>query len=658
VPLGDLFQALPGALLVGVIPGFALASMLVPSWRWWQWLAAAPGFSTGIVGVTGLAYHDAHIVFEAGSVLPVLAAIVLAAVVAGVIRRRRARAHSDVEHARLAALPTLVVVGAALLSGAVTAGAAVSSFRSMPLPPATDSPVHAFVAEATARTHDILPIEPIPANGGGGVRPRSGFEATAAAVSWLGGPRPTQDMQPLAFLAVLLIPMSLAFLALEASGSWQFAAVVPVLALGMPFPRFPIVFGEYPLLADSTLVVPLVIAALRALQRRQVSQHVAFVGVSVTAIWVVHGLEALTALLIGAPLILATIGWRWRHALRPAIMVIAAAAAGALVATMLTRIPATPHGLPNPEASTTDTPAAHFLGILGSARDAPEVVNVFRDSVLITPLALALFIAGMAAVLIRHRLRWALVVNLLLIACLADVGYGHALERLWNAIFPWAVVDRLLGMQYWVVPILMGYGLVSAVELIRAVLEGPRRNGVGGAQATRRLRFGLAGLALVAVAVTAVSGTRDDHSTYDQTVDVHGLATDADVAALSQMDATLPPGTIVLTHGTSDAGQWINAVTSDIEFAPIGFVRGILDTHGHVILTDDRSRALAVACTDPGRAQAALSGVRAIYVGSRQRGGDPIWDATCIARLAGVTPLITTVVAGYVARVFEVRTTD
>jgi hypothetical protein len=211
-------------------------------------------------------------------------------------------------------------------------------------------------------------------------------------------------------------------------------------------------------------------------------------------------------------------------------------------------------------------------------------------------------------------------------------------------------------MQYWVVPILMGYGLVSAVDVLRGLATGPRPTQGAGGASTRRMTFGISGLAAVAIIVTAVSGARSDHSTYDQAVDVHGLATAADIDAMAQMDRTLPPGSIVLTNGTSDAGQWVNALTREVEYAPIGYVRQIIDAQGRLVPTDERSRAIAAACSDPSRATTALSGVSAVYVGSRQRGGDdPTWNADCIGRLAGISPLVTTGAGDLTAHVFAVR---
>ena len=62
-------------VIAALIPGFALGTLLVPHWRWWQRLAMAPGLSAGVIGVLGLAMHDVHVPFEPLTVLPVILAL-------------------------------------------------------------------------------------------------------------------------------------------------------------------------------------------------------------------------------------------------------------------------------------------------------------------------------------------------------------------------------------------------------------------------------------------------------------------------------------------------------------------------------------------------------------------------------------------------------
>ena len=83
-------------------------------------------------------------------------------------------------------------------------------------------------------------------------------------VSWLGAPSPAMAMAPVITVTLLLIPLSLSLLALEATGSVALAAVVPFFALGLAFPSFQAIVGRFPEIVDSTLIVPFIVAALRA----------------------------------------------------------------------------------------------------------------------------------------------------------------------------------------------------------------------------------------------------------------------------------------------------------------------------------------------------------------------------------------------------------
>ncbi|MGH7746639.1 MAG: DUF6541 family protein, partial [Candidatus Dormibacteria bacterium] len=122
VPLADLLRALVPLVLVGILPGLALATLVVPGWRRWERLAAAPGLSAGLAGAIGLAYHDLHVPFTAATVLPLEAVIAVAA--AWRVRRRMAAV--PVPEDRPAGV-RLVVAGA-LCAGLVSAGLLVSGY--------------------------------------------------------------------------------------------------------------------------------------------------------------------------------------------------------------------------------------------------------------------------------------------------------------------------------------------------------------------------------------------------------------------------------------------------------------------------------------------------------------------------------------------------
>ena len=208
MPLHDFAQSLPGVVLAALLPGFAVATLLAPTWRVWQRLAMAPGLSAGFIGVAGLAMHDVHVPFEPLTIFPIL--IMLG--VAAVIRWRRS------DHGEPDGAPWWLPIPA-LCVGAVGAATFIWALHGQILPPDWDSATHGALATAIARSHNVLPLIPIPLEGTQFVRPRPGFEATSAVVSWLGAPSPAEAMSPVITMTLLVMPLSLTFLVFETTGS-------------------------------------------------------------------------------------------------------------------------------------------------------------------------------------------------------------------------------------------------------------------------------------------------------------------------------------------------------------------------------------------------------------------------------------------------------
>ena len=199
--------------------------------------------------------HDVHIPFEPLTVLPLLVVVAAAAV----FRWRRTDVGLDIAPPWWLPIPALIagVVGAAVFFWAL---------HGQVLPPDWDTATHGGLANTIARTHDVLPLIPIPLEGTEFVRLRPGFEAMAAVVSWLGAPSPAMAMAPVITVTLVLIPLSLSLLALEATGSVALAAVVPFFALGLAFPSFQAIVGRFPEIVDSTLIVPLIVVRLRVVR--------------------------------------------------------------------------------------------------------------------------------------------------------------------------------------------------------------------------------------------------------------------------------------------------------------------------------------------------------------------------------------------------------
>jgi len=629
--LVDLLRALPGLLLLGLAPGLALLSLVQPAmpgrWR----VAAAPGLSIGLVGLVGLVEHAAHVPFEPATVLPPLLVLVVAAALVRWRGRGRPTATRAHQAAALSGRPARIVAGAALVAGLLSASLAVVAFRAQPLPPDTDNPIHAYVTQAIATQHDVAVSQPVPAVGTSAVRDRVAFEATASQVAAITGMRPEAAMLPLVLLCVVLLPMSLAMLAFEATRNWRVAALAPVLGIGFTMITWALEFGEFPYLADATLVVPLVIAARRALLGDERTRNLLLCGACVAAMWVTHGLEFLTALAVGVPFAVASLrGRSLRELVIGALGVGVAVLAGAALVTVLTPHQATPAAVA-PDGVAASSQSVQMLARMGSRAQMFHALADFVRSELVVP-AVLLYVLGVAASLLVRGVRWVLVAHVLLLLILADVGYGGVLMRVWTPVFPWSGADRVVSIQWFVVPLLMAWGAVNAGVVFRPLLARSRNPrmalGLGG---------GVAVLAVVAVVTSAA------HTLSDMRSSVAGstLTSPADVAALAAMDRALPPGTTVLTDTGADGGQWVDVLTRDVEWAPLSFTRNYVRAGSIQPAVDPKVDALAHACDDPSAARAGLSGIGAVFVGTRaQSDAAPLrWDASCIAALSGVREL-------------------
>ena len=457
----DLIRALPGLLLVGVLPGFALATVIAPRWPTWERVVVTPGLSAGVIGVLGLAMRLVHVPFSASSMLPVVALIGAA----GFFRFRHSSQHPAAKApATRAAVRRVVVLG--LLAGAVSAGGVAYSLNGQPLPPDWDPPAHGAVVNAIVRNHDVYPSFPVPLEHTSYVRPRMAFEATAALVSELSGPSPAMSMMPLILLALILMPLGLVMLGLETTGSYWVAGLTPLLSTGLAFPAFQVSLGRFPLVFDATLIAAAVVAMARLVQGRDVYTNAAMIAAITAAIWVTHGLEALTAALIGGPLVIELL--LRRRSLAPVLRAgagLAAAGLGAGLVTVLSRVPqgpTPPPGLPQDPGKTIGL----FGGSFGPLINPHVIFEYFAQTDLTSPIALGLLAVGVVAAVSGRELLWALASLLLLLAALADVIYPQSLNYFWqNLVWPWGDVDRLLGLAYWVLPLLMAFGLAWAMQL-------------------------------------------------------------------------------------------------------------------------------------------------------------------------------------------------
>lgn len=692
MPLHDLAQAVPGLLVAVLLPGFALATVLGPRWAAWERLAAAPGLSAGFLGVLGLGLRLVHIPFEPVTVLPCIG--LLAA--AGIYRGRRARSGRDDLG------PPWWVPIPALVAGAVGTAAFVYALHGQVLPPDWDSAAHGGLANGIAQAHDVLPLIPIPLEGTFFARSRPGFEAMAAVVSWVGGPPPAASMAPVVATAMFLLPLGIAMLALEATGSVALAVVAPLLAAGLAFPSDQAILGRFPLVVDSTLVAPLLVAGRRLLRGNQVRDNAVLIAALTAAIWVIHGLEIVTALVVGGGLLAATAVSVLRGSPRVAVLragaAVFAASAGAVLTTVLTRLPSAPAPL-HPEPSSVVIAQGY------SPVHLHVLLQYISETDLTSPVAVALFGVGVAALVIKRRLLWVLVAEVVLLAAMVDTLYWHRLARLWRVLSPWGDTDRLLGIQYWLIPIILGTGLLTVAAAMRALAR--RRN-------LNVWVWSAAGAAVVAVVLargpilrgwTRVFGSSpiylnalglfDRLATLDRWGAVIAVAAAALVGAsiAGARGASLPRALrsrLGATAGELDVAAVAVAVVALLSLA-IGageeislYQRSVVNRGlvtpvdlvvlarmsaalpaGSVILTDGDAglwtaavtdltllvpnsfgsgppltspvTALAHACSDPAAAESALRHVDAVFVGAHHLPSETQpWNVGCIGRLPGL----------------------
>jgi hypothetical protein len=462
-------------VIAALLPGFALATLLSPRWHWWARLAMSPGLSAGFFGVFGLAMHDVHVPFEPVTVLPLAAVLGAAAV----FRWRRTTPGQSSD------LPWWIPIPG-LLVGLVGAAVFVWALHGQVLPPDWDAPTHGGLAATIARTHDVLPLIPIPLESTEFVRVRPGFEAMAAVVSWLGGPSPASSMAPVVAATIVLMPLSLTLLALEATGSIALAAVVPFFALGMAFPSYQAILGRFPEMVDSTLIVPFIVATLRVMRGVFTRDHLLLLAAITASIWVIHGLELFTALVVACGLLAVAAVRAIRASPQLAIQRIGAAVGavlvGAALVTVLTRMPHVPPANPA-------EPSSVVIPSTSSPVQLHQIAAAIAQTDLISPVTLVLYVIGVVAMLIRRRMLWVLVAQILLVLLMVDDFYLHKLGKLWRLIYPWGDPDRIVGVQYWLIPLVLGTGFLALVSLVRSLSR------------TRQLQIRAGATAVVVLAV-------------------------------------------------------------------------------------------------------------------------------------------------------------
>ncbi len=219
-------------------------------------------------------------------------------------------------------------------------------------------------------------------------------------------------------------------------------------------------------------MVPLIVAALRLLRTPQVRDNALLLGALAASVWVIHGLEALTALVVGGVLLAtaavagvarlapADRGSRWPRAPWPAWR----------VRRWSRCSPDCPSRRPpvHPERFAP-------LGVPASSPVHPHsLVELVTQTDLTSPVAVALIAAGVVALLVTRRMLWVLASEVILLLAMADALSWRHLARFWiHVVNPWGDLDRIVGVQYWLIPLLLGAGLLAVARALRDLSRRP-----------------------------------------------------------------------------------------------------------------------------------------------------------------------------------------
>jgi hypothetical protein len=159
---------------------------------------------------------------------------------------------------------------------------------------------------------------------------------------------------------------------------------------------------------------------------------------------------------------------------------------GAALVTVLTRMP----HVPTPIATQ---PSQVVLAVGSSTVMLHQLLADIAQTNLISPITLALYLIGVVALLIRRRMLWVLAAQVLLVLLMIDDFYLHKLNGLWRLIYPWGDDDRILGVQYWLIPLVVAAGLFAVTDVMRMLSR------------TRRWQMGVAIAAVVVLLVAVIA---------------------------------------------------------------------------------------------------------------------------------------------------------
>lgn len=497
------------------------------------------------------------------------------------------------------------VVGV-ITPGLVLTGLAVLAMGGVVPPPSEDSVVHGQVVRWFLDGHTAPPYLPDHLSARWIPETRFGWHVAAAGATNGTGLDAARTLTLASWLVVALLPASLTFLVRRAGADWPTAGLTGLASLALGIVPFrPLALGQAPLLAGGYVVAPAAAAAaVEAVVLR--SRRVATLALILAGgVVFTHPSDGPTMVLLAATLLVA----RRRHLPRPswpqvAILLLWLGAFAALCAVWI---------------------GYHATPMSGPVLGHP-VGDAVQSEAFLTPRHLHGFpavVLGTAFASV-HDVALPLLATVALVACwrreqvqafaaLAVVLLGLQLDS-WGwqwpspllvRIFPWSAPERLVGLDWFALVPLAAVGAQVLVE--RGVRSGQGRRRVVAAA----LLTAIAGVPVLGRAPLILRGAMNDRL---------GL-TPLDERALARLPGTVPPGQLILTDGTADAGAWIDALTPR---------QTLLDKDWVFNSAAPRVREALHHLCDPGDAERLQAlGVRWVFLGSRVATAPGEADRSC-----------------------------
>ncbi len=515
----------------------------------------------------------------------------------------------------------------AALPGLLLAGLAVAAVGGLVYPPSEDSLVHADAVRWFLSGLPAPPYQPDHLAAVATPEVRFGFHAFAAALVRGTGLDAGKAVTAATWPVLLLMPGSLMLLVRRAGAGWGTALLAGVAALGIGIVPFQfLALGNAPLLTGAYVVAPAAAVAWCDVIRVRRPGTALVAAVLAGGLIFVHPSDLPTLALMALVLLPVAL----RPLVRPTWRQAAWAAAAGLAVLGLLRISTqyAPHALAGPVHGTTVDTAIqsdafftprHLSGFWSAV--SGDLISFPHDWIL--P---ALAVAGVVLAWRRRETRILLALGILLLVCQADAWGWQVPAPLLARAYPWPSPDRLIGLDWFVIPPLAALAVAELAGRLRARVP----------EAQRRLPWLLGGAAVLAAALPALTFSP---GMLQRAHTAQTAITQADLTAFPQVRQHVPVGSLVLTDGIADGGAWLP-------------ILGLRDTllrkeWNHNSAAAEVSDALRELCAPGEAARLQALGVAWVYLGPDPAASAGLADRSCAATgtselrpvpLGGATP--------------------